>query len=218
MALQFLPRPRNQPPRSRMCRNAAPAEHGAPRGKPKCAPFPLYPNQKSPSSLMGNARASPSASYTTSVRCTHPPTSASHKQSAALRARARVSTRRTTLTTARSATSPHLPLQRRANPGPDFTSPPSTDIDAIPSSDNDPPLPDPDASTTSSTRTWCPLCERYAGFMEEQWALDKLDEEHARVEAVQRAVNVRVDAEKRLNASENARRPTRRSAPSATCY
>jgi COMPASS component BRE2 len=89
----------------------------------------------------------------------------------------------------------------RLNPGPDFAFPPPPDIDAILASDNDPPLPDAgasDAPTASSTRTWRPLCERYAEFMEEQWELDGMEEEHARVEAPQRAVNVKSEAEAKI--------------------
>ena len=106
----------------------------------------------------------------------------------------------------------------RLNPGPDFAFSPPPDIDTILASDNnnnDPPLPDPDAPTASSTRTWRPLCERYAEFMEEQWALDKLEEEHARVEAAHRAVNVQAEAEKktereRKRAHANAKKRAKR--------
>ena len=109
----------------------------------------------------------------------------------------------------------------RLNPGPDFAFPPPADIDAI-LAGNDSPRSVADAST----RTWRPLCERYAEFMEEQRALDKLEEEHARVEAAQRAVNVHADAEKKIErdrkrAQANAKKRARReegaaSTPGAT--
>ena len=109
----------------------------------------------------------------------------------------------------------------RLNPGPDFAFPPPADIDAI-LAGNDSPRSEADAST----RTWRPLCERYAEFMEEQWALDKLEEEHARVEAAQRAVNVHTEAEKKIErdrkrAQANAKKRARReegaaSTPGAT--
>jgi COMPASS component BRE2 len=106
----------------------------------------------------------------------------------------------------------------RLNPGPDFAFSPPPDIDAILASDNnnnDPPLHDFEAPAASSTRTWRPLCERYAEFMEEQWALDKLEEEHARVEAAHRAVNVQAEAEKktereRKRAHANAKKRAKR--------
>ena len=109
----------------------------------------------------------------------------------------------------------------RLNPGPDFAFPPPADIDAI-LAGNDSPRSEAD----TSSRTWRPLCERYAEFMEEQWALDKLEEEHARVEAAQRAVNVHTEAEKKIErdrkrAQANAKKRARReegaaSTPGAT--
>ncbi|KAH9967957.1 hypothetical protein BC827DRAFT_1258148 [Russula dissimulans] len=71
------------------------------------------------------------------------------------------------------------------NPGPEFAFPPPPDIEAILAGDDPPPsLPphgdDTPAPTPTPTRAWRPLCERYAEFMEEQWALDKLEEEQAR--------------------------------------
>jgi COMPASS component BRE2 len=94
---------------------------------------------------------------------------------------------------------PHISLfngaRVRLNPGPDFAFPPPPDIDAVLVGDDPPPPPLPD---TSNNRTWRPLCERYAEFMEEQWELDKMEEEHARVEAAQRAVHVKADAEEKI--------------------
>ena len=83
----------------------------------------------------------------------------------------------------------------RLNPGPDFAFPPPPDIDAVlAGASDDPPLPDASTSSDASNRTWRPLCERYAEFMEEQWELDEIEEQHARVEAAQRAVNVKAGA------------------------
>ncbi len=104
----------------------------------------------------------------------------------------------------------------RLNPGPDFAHPPPPDIGAILAGD-DPPLPG------ASTRTWRPLCERYAEFMEEQWELDKVEEEHARVEAAQRAVNVQTEAEKKIErerkrAQANAKKRAKREEATASTY
>jgi COMPASS component BRE2 len=102
----------------------------------------------------------------------------------------------------------------RLNPGPDFAFPPPPDIESMLASD-DTPLPDADADADASNRTWRPLCERYAEFMEEQWELDKLEEEHARVEAAHRAVNVQSEAEKKIErerkrAQANAKKRAKR--------
>jgi COMPASS component BRE2 len=85
----------------------------------------------------------------------------------------------------------------RLNPGPDFAFPPPSDIDTVLVGGDDPPLPDAKASNASN-RTWRPLCERYAEFMEEQWELDEMEEEHARVEAALRAVNVKAETEEKI--------------------
>ena len=107
----------------------------------------------------------------------------------------------------------------RLNPGPDFAFPPPPDIDNV-LAGNDLPLPDAKASNTSSHRTWRPLCERYAEFMGEQWELDKAEEEHARIEAAQRAVDVHAEAEKKIErerkrAQANAKKRTKREEASA---
>jgi COMPASS component BRE2 len=86
----------------------------------------------------------------------------------------------------------------RLNPGPDFAFPPPSDIDAVLVGGDDPQLPDAKASNNASNRTWRPLCERYAEFMEEQWELDEMEEEHARVEAALRAVNVKAETEEKI--------------------
>ena len=83
----------------------------------------------------------------------------------------------------------------RLNPGPDFAFPPPPDVDAMlraTSDDEAQPL------QPSAPRTWRPLCERYGEFMEEQWTLDRVEEEQARVEAVQRAATAQVEADKKL--------------------
>lgn len=104
----------------------------------------------------------------------------------------------------------------RLNPGPDFAFPPPPDIDAaLAGAGDDPPLPDASTSSDASNRTWRPLCERYAEFMEEQWELDEVEEEHARVEAAQRAVNVKAGTEEkterdRKRAQASAKRRAKR--------
>ncbi|KAH9001630.1 hypothetical protein EDB92DRAFT_1932089 [Lactarius akahatsu] len=91
----------------------------------------------------------------------------------------------------------------RLNPGPDFAFPPPSDIDAVLAGD-----------AAGAARTWRPLCERYSEFMEEQWALDRIEEEQARVEAAQRAATVQAEAEKksereRKRAQANAKKRAR---------
>ncbi|KAI9446816.1 hypothetical protein H4582DRAFT_2070136 [Lactarius indigo] len=81
----------------------------------------------------------------------------------------------------------------RLNPGPDFAFPPPSDIDAVLVGDA--------ADDAGAARTWRPLCERYSEFMEEQWALDRIEEEQARVEAAQRAATVQAEAEKKSEPS-----------------
>ena len=108
----------------------------------------------------------------------------------------------------------------RLNPGPDFAFPPPSDIDAALEVGDDP-QPLPDASNASNNRTWRPLCERYAEFMEEQWELDKMEEEHARVEAAQRAVHVKTEAEEKIErerkrAQTNAKKRAKREEAAAT--
>lgn len=78
----------------------------------------------------------------------------------------------------------------RLNPGPDFEFPPPNDIDALLDSK---PVPEGE----SMERKWRPTCERYPEFMAEQWALDEVEEEEARVEAARHAANEKVEAAKR---------------------
>ncbi|KAF9452255.1 hypothetical protein P691DRAFT_805137 [Macrolepiota fuliginosa MF-IS2] len=82
------------------------------------------------------------------------------------------------------------------NPGPDFEHPPPPDVDAL--LEGKDPLALPVKTEASGptqrgmdggadidvkpTRTWRPACERYAEFMQEQWDLDALEEEEAKVE------------------------------------
>jgi len=111
----------------------------------------------------------------------------------------------------------------RLNPGPDFAFPPPPDIDAMLDGDDNDGKP-PSETAAAATRTWRPLCERYAEFMDEQWALDRLEEEQARVEAVKRAVDMQAEAEKKLererkraqaNAKKRAKREETAAASSA---
>jgi len=76
------------------------------------------------------------------------------------------------------------------NPGPDFEFPPPSDIDALLDG-----TPVPVGEITE--RTWRPTCERYPEFMAEQWALDQVEEEEARVEAARNTANEKVEAAKR---------------------
>ncbi|KAF8894699.1 hypothetical protein BD779DRAFT_1502465 [Infundibulicybe gibba] len=64
----------------------------------------------------------------------------------------------------------------KLNPGPDFDYPPPPDIDALLAGDT--------ADLENRERTWRPACDRYAEYTQEQWALDKIEEEEARLEAV----------------------------------
>ncbi|KAG6841684.1 hypothetical protein C0991_008322 [Blastosporella zonata] len=80
------------------------------------------------------------------------------------------------------------------NPGPDFEFPPPNDIDAL--------LDDTTASSSSTPgegteKKWRPACERYPEFMAEQWALDEVEEEEAREEAVRAAAAEKTEAAKK---------------------
>lgn len=108
----------------------------------------------------------------------------------------------------------------RLNPGPDFAFPPPPDIDAVLAA-GDQNNGDDKPTSDATARTWRPLCERYSEFMEEQWALDKLEEEQARVEAVKRAVDVHAEAEKKLEcerkrAQANAKKRAKREETAAS--
>jgi len=88
----------------------------------------------------------------------------------------------------------------RLNPGPDFAYPPPDDIDALLDGRAQPEPPNPqdpaniktegedvimdpgDRPTPPSNRTWRPAIERYPEFMKEQWELDALEEEEAKIE------------------------------------
>ncbi|TDL27578.1 hypothetical protein BD410DRAFT_782697 [Rickenella mellea] len=63
----------------------------------------------------------------------------------------------------------------KLNAGPDFDFPPPPDIDGHLAGDSD--------SADTKTRTWRPLCERYAEFMAEQWELDAEEENDAKAES-----------------------------------
>ncbi|KAG6885132.1 hypothetical protein C0993_005598 [Termitomyces sp. T159_Od127] len=75
----------------------------------------------------------------------------------------------------------------RINPGPHFEFPPPNDIDAL-----------LDGTVgTASERTWRPACERYAEFMAEQWALDAVEEEEAKADALRAAAHEKAEAAKK---------------------
>ena len=78
----------------------------------------------------------------------------------------------------------------RLNPGPEFEFPPPPDIDAL--------LDGKISDASDVQRNWRPVCERYAECMQEQWALDELEEEEARAEASRAAATEKVEAEKQL--------------------
>jgi COMPASS component BRE2 len=74
----------------------------------------------------------------------------------------------------------------RVNPGPDFAYPPPLDIDALLR-----------GKKSANERTWRPILERYPEYMAEQWALDEKEEEEAKVEAIHRATQEKVEAAKK---------------------
>ncbi|KAF8352305.1 COMPASS complex protein [Amanita rubescens] len=78
----------------------------------------------------------------------------------------------------------------RLNPGPEFEFPPPPDIDAL--------LDGKVLDADDAQRNWRPVSERYAEYMQEQWALDELEEEEARAEASRAAAVEKVEAEKQL--------------------
>ncbi|KAA1471320.1 hypothetical protein DENSPDRAFT_104891 [Dentipellis sp. KUC8613] len=100
----------------------------------------------------------------------------------------------------------------RINPGPNFDFSPPPDIDTAFEPNQD--------AASEATRTWRPVCERYQEFMEEQWALDRLEEEEARVDAESRAEEERLEAEKKSQrehkrALANARKRAKQEAEAA---
>ncbi|KAH9977333.1 hypothetical protein BGW80DRAFT_1288672, partial [Lactifluus volemus] len=84
------------------------------------------------------------------------------------------------------------------NPGPDFAFPPPPDVDAMLLAGEEAASPLQQVDDAAVPRIWRPLCERYAEFMEEQWELDQVEEEQARVEAVQRAATAHAEADRKL--------------------
>ncbi|KAG6919955.1 hypothetical protein DXG01_013304 [Tephrocybe rancida] len=90
----------------------------------------------------------------------------------------------------------------RINPGPDFDFPPPDDIDVLldgtPMSSSDP------EEDSKPKRNWRSVCERYPEFMAEQWALDEVEEEEARKEAV------RAEATEKAEAARKAERNKKR--------
>ncbi|KAJ7685038.1 COMPASS complex protein, partial [Mycena polygramma] len=74
----------------------------------------------------------------------------------------------------------------RLNPGPTFDFPPPSDIEALLF-----------GTPESKEQTWRPTCERYAEFMDEQWAMDAIEEEEASSEAVRAAAMDKAQAEKK---------------------
>ncbi|KAF8843619.1 hypothetical protein BDN67DRAFT_964092 [Paxillus ammoniavirescens] len=75
----------------------------------------------------------------------------------------------------------------KINPGPDFEFPPPPDIESLLLGE----------LTPSPERTWRPICERYAEFMQEQWDLDEREEEEAKVEAALSSECEKVEAAKK---------------------
>ncbi|KAJ7098063.1 COMPASS complex protein [Mycena belliarum] len=74
----------------------------------------------------------------------------------------------------------------KLNPGPTFHFPPPSDIEALLFETHE-----------SQQQSWRPICERYAEFMSEQWALDSVEEEEAAAEAVHSAALEKAQAEKK---------------------
>ncbi|KAJ3554463.1 hypothetical protein NM688_g3096 [Phlebia brevispora] len=63
----------------------------------------------------------------------------------------------------------------KLNPGPNFDFPPPSDIDAVLVNGSA----DPDIKPSFDGAKWRPLCERYSEYIEEQFALDKLEDAEA---------------------------------------
>ncbi|KAL0947071.1 hypothetical protein HGRIS_013212 [Hohenbuehelia grisea] len=84
----------------------------------------------------------------------------------------------------------------RLNPGPVFEYPPPPDIDGF--------LTGAGQQADSKDRTWRPMCERYREYMEEQWALDHIDAESAKVEAVKREAQEKAEADKKEHRRKQA--------------
>ena len=92
------------------------------------------------------------------------------------------------------------------NAGPDFEFPPPADIEGSLAGDPD--------SADTKTRTWRPLCERYAEFMEEQRELDARDEQEARNTVQPAPVQPPKKERAPTEHSKSSRPPTHHSKPS----
>ncbi|KAF8921475.1 hypothetical protein CPB85DRAFT_1210317, partial [Mucidula mucida] len=79
----------------------------------------------------------------------------------------------------------------RINPGPDFDCPPPLDIDSVLRGNNRMEVEEDEKPN------WRPICERYPEYMQEQWALDALEEEEGKVEGAKMAEVHKVEAEKK---------------------
>lgn len=104
----------------------------------------------------------------------------------------------------------------RINPGPDFDHPPPPNMDALLTGDAESKM-----DVESKQRTWRPICERYAEFMEEEWALDEVDISEAKAEAARRALVEKQEADKReqrqkKRAQAEARKKKKLAQPAAT--
>ena len=91
----------------------------------------------------------------------------------------------------------------RLNPGPEFEYPPPPDINSFldkqanPQMEEEEEAPDSSPTQEQDKRQWRPLCERYPEFMQEEWAMDALEEEQAKLDAMKQATADKVQDEKR---------------------
>ena len=91
----------------------------------------------------------------------------------------------------------------RLNPGPEFEYPPPPDINSLLDKQANPPMEEDEKPLEfppmqeQDNKQWRPVCERYPEFMEEEWAMDALDEEQAKIDAMKLATANKIQDDKR---------------------
>ena len=91
----------------------------------------------------------------------------------------------------------------RLNPGPEFEYPPPSDINSFLDKQANPLMEKEEEPLEFSSiqgqdkKQWRPACERYPEFMQEEWAMDALDEEQAKIDAVKLATANKIQDDRR---------------------
>ena len=113
----------------------------------------------------------------------------------------------------------------RLNPGPEFEYPPPPNINSFLDKQANPPMEEEEEPSECQSsiqeqegkKQWRPACERYPEFMQEEWAMDALEEEQAKDDAMKQATADKVQDDKRKQkekrkAQADARKKQRKAA------